>query len=80
MPDADFILHGDEGELGKLLSRQSSLTGRVLLRSAPRVVTMADKPAQVMRHGAGTSMWSAIDSVRGGEAPGCGQSAATPAR
>ena len=29
---------------------------------------MQDKPAQVMRHGAGTSMWSAIDSVRGGEA------------
>ena len=68
MPDADFILHGDEGELGKLLSRQPSLTGRVLLRSAARVVTMADKPAQVMRHGAGTSMWSAIDSVRNGEA------------
>ena len=68
MPDADFILHGDEVELGKLLARQSGLTGRVLIRSAPRVVTMQDKPAQVMRHGAGTSMWSAIDSVRGGEA------------
>ena len=68
MPDADFILHGDEGELGRLLARQPGLTGRVLLRSAPRVVTMADKPAQVMRHGAGTSMWSAVESVRGGEA------------
>ncbi len=68
MPDADFVLHGDEVELGKLLSRQPSLTGRVLLRSAPRVVTMQDKPAQVMRHGAGTSMWSAIDSVKNGEA------------
>jgi phosphate acyltransferase len=68
MPDADFILHGEEGELGRLLAKQPSLTGRVLLRSAPRVVTMQDKPAQVMRHGAGTSMWSAIESVRGGEA------------
>ena len=68
MPDADFILHGDEVELGRLLSRQKDLTGRVLLRSAARVVTMADKPAQVMRHGAGTSMWSAIDSVKNGEA------------
>lgn len=68
MPGADFILHGEEGELGTLLGRQPGLTGRVLLRSAPRVVTMQDKPAQVMRHGAGTSMWSAIDSVRAGEA------------
>jgi phosphate acyltransferase len=68
MPEADFILHGDEGELGRLLARQPALTGRVLLRNAPRVVTMQDKPAQVMRHGAGTSMWSAIDSVKSGEA------------
>lgn len=68
MPDADFILHGDEAELAKLLAKQHSLTGRVLVRSAPRVVTMEDKPAQVMRHGAGTSMWSAIDSVKNGEA------------
>ena len=29
---------------------------------------MQDKPSQVMRHGAGTSMWSAIDAVRSGEA------------
>lgn len=68
MPDADFILHGDEAELARLLSKQPALTGRVLVRSAPRVVTMEDKPAQVMRHGAGTSMWSAIDSVKNGEA------------
>ncbi len=68
MPDADFILHGDEAELSKLLARQSELTGHVLLRHASRVVTMADKPSQVMRHGAGTSMWSSIESVRSGEA------------
>ena len=68
MPDAQFILHGDEAELGKLLGKTPVLAGRVLIRHAPRVVTMADKPAQVMRHGAGTSMWSAIDSVKSGEA------------
>ena len=68
MPDADFVLHGDEGELGRLLGKTPALTGRVLIRNAPRVVTMEDKPAQVMRHGAGTSMWSAIDSVKNGEA------------
>lgn len=68
MKDADFILHGDEADLSKLLARQPDLAGRVTLRHAPRVVTMQDKPSQVMRHGAGTSMWSAIDSVRSGEA------------
>ena len=67
-PDVDFILHGDEAELTRLLARQPDLAGRVTLRHAPRVVTMQDKPSQVMRHGEGTSMWGAIDSVRSGEA------------
>ena len=66
--DADFILHGDEAELTKLLSRHPDLGGRVTIRHAARVVTMQDKPSQVMRHGEGTSMWGAIDSVRSGEA------------
>lgn len=68
MPDAQFILHGDEGELTKLLAKQPGLAGRVLIRHAARVVTMKDKPSQVMRHGEGTSMWGAIDSVRASEA------------
>ncbi|MCU0802221.1 MAG: phosphate acyltransferase PlsX, partial [Rhodobacteraceae bacterium] len=41
---------------------------RVDLRHAPGVVAMTDKPAHVMRHGQDTSMWSAIDSVKAGEA------------
>ncbi len=68
MPDADFILHGDEAELTPLLAQHSALSGRVQMRHAPRVVTMQDKPSQVMRHGTGTSMWSTIDSVKSGEA------------
>ena len=68
LPDADFILHGDEAQLRPLLGKHECLTGRVTLRHAPRVVTMDDKPSQVMRHGEGTSMWSTIDSVKNGEA------------
>lgn len=68
LPEADFILHGDQEELIRLLSRHSVLNGRVTLRHAPRAVSMHDKPSQVMRHGEGTSMWSAIDSVKNGEA------------
>ena len=67
-PDIAFILHGDEAVLTPLLARRRVLDGRVTLRHAPRVVTMHDKPSQVMRHGEGTSMWSAIDSVKKGEA------------
>jgi glycerol-3-phosphate acyltransferase PlsX len=68
MPDADFLLHGDEAVVAPLLARAEGLTGRVTLRHAPRVVSMEDKPAQVMRHGQGTSMWATIDGVRDGAA------------
>jgi glycerol-3-phosphate acyltransferase PlsX len=68
MPDVAFLLHGDEAQLTPLLARQPGLAGRVTVRHAPRVVTMHDKPSQVMRHGEGTSMWACIDSVRNGEA------------
>jgi glycerol-3-phosphate acyltransferase PlsX len=67
-PDADFILHGPESDLGRRLAAEPSLSGRVTLRHADRVVTMHDKPSQVMRHGEGTSMWSCIESVRSGDA------------
>ncbi len=67
-PDLDILLHGDESLIAPLLAREPGLTGRVVLRHAARVVTMEDKPSQIMRHGQGTSMWSTIDSVRAGEA------------
>jgi glycerol-3-phosphate acyltransferase PlsX len=41
---------------------------RVRLVHAPGVVSMTDKPSQVMRTGKDTSMWSAVESVRSGEA------------
>jgi glycerol-3-phosphate acyltransferase PlsX len=63
-----FILHGDETVLRPLVERRRVLDGRCEIRHAPRVVTMNDKPSQVMRHGEGTSMWSCIDSVKNGEA------------
>ena len=65
--DVRFIVHGDEGALGPLVARRR-LSDRVTLRHADGVVTMDAKPAQVMRRGRETSMWSAIDSVREGEA------------
>ena len=68
LPDMFAILHGDEGILSSLVAGHPGLADRCTLRHAPRVVTMDDKPAQVMRHGMGTSMWSTIESVKNGEA------------
>ncbi len=67
-PRLGTILHGDKAVLAPLLARHPDLAARIELRHADRVVTMDDKPAQVMRHGQGTSMWSTIDAVRDGEA------------
>ncbi|MFM2390193.1 MAG: phosphate acyltransferase PlsX [Pseudomonadota bacterium] len=67
-PQAGFILHGDEGTLRPLIARTAGLAARVTIRHADGVVTMTDKPSHVMRHGAGTSMWGAVDSVKSGEA------------
>lgn len=70
-PDLHFILHGPDTELKKLVARRRALTGRCDIRNASDVVSMQDKPSQVIRQGKDTSMWSAIESVRNGEAEVC---------
>mgnify|MGYP003636861958 FL=1 len=67
-PDISFILHGPEALLQDLVSKHPELTGRTTIHNATGVVTMEDKPSQVVRTGKETSMWSAIESVRTGEA------------
>lgn len=66
-PRIGFILHGDEAVLTPLVARRG-LSDVCEVRHAPRVVTMDDKPSQIMRHGEGTSMWSCVEAVRGKEA------------
>jgi len=68
MPTVRFLLHGDQTQLTPLLSRHPDIAARITVVHAERVVTMNDKPSQVMRHGKGTSMWSAIDSLQDGSA------------
>ncbi|WP_114964478.1 phosphate acyltransferase PlsX [Alkalilacustris brevis] len=67
-PEIAFILHGDEAVLRPLVERRAELKGRCEIRHAAEIVAMDDKPAQVMRNGQATSMWSALESVRDGEA------------
>ncbi|WP_245867112.1 phosphate acyltransferase PlsX [Kandeliimicrobium roseum] len=65
--DIGFLLHGPEEVLSPLVEKRG-LAGRCEIRNATGIVTMDAKPSHVMRHGKDTSMWSAIDSVRAGEA------------
>lgn len=67
-PEIRFIVHGDEAELSALIARKKVLQGRCDIRHAASVVTMDDKPSQVVRKGEGSSMWSAIETVKRGEA------------
>lgn len=69
-PDIHFLVHGPISELQPLV-RKRKLEDRCDLRDAEGVVKMDEKPSHVMRHGKGTSMWSAIEAVRNGEADVC---------
>jgi len=66
-----FILHGRKDVLAPLVARRRNLSGRCEIRDVPDVVAMGDKPSQVMRNGRQSSMWSALESVRNGEATVC---------
>jgi glycerol-3-phosphate acyltransferase PlsX len=67
-PELDFLLHGDRAALDPLLAKRRVLDGRCTIVHAEDVVRMDDKPSQVLRHGKNTSMWSALESVRSGDA------------
>ncbi|MFK7837808.1 MAG: phosphate acyltransferase PlsX [Sulfitobacter sp.] len=67
-PDIAFVLHGDSAQLKALVAKRPELQGICDVRHTEDVVTMDDKPSQVVRTGKATSMWSAIESVRSGEA------------
>ncbi|TFL19656.1 phosphate acyltransferase PlsX [Jannaschia formosa] len=70
-PAMRFVVHGDKATLTSLLSRRRELSGHVTIRHADGVVRMDDKPSQVVRTGKDSSMWSAVESVRSGEADVC---------
>ncbi len=66
-PDIAFIVHGRKAELEPLIKKRK-LSDRCEIRDVPDVVTMDAKPSHVMRNGKGTSMWSAVEALRDGEA------------
>ena len=65
-----FIVHGPKDELKPLIKKRK-LAKVTQIVDAQGIVAMDDKPSQVMRNGKGTSMWSAIEAVRAGQADVC---------
>ncbi|WP_322866096.1 phosphate acyltransferase PlsX [Aquicoccus sp. G2-2] len=70
-PDIAFILHGPRQILEPLVARKKNLAERCEIRDAEGVVPMEEKPGQILRSSKSTSMWSALESVRSGEAQAC---------
>ncbi|MBV8683578.1 MAG: phosphate acyltransferase PlsX [Caulobacteraceae bacterium] len=66
--DARFLLHGDAATIEAALARTAARRDRFEVRHTSLVVPSDAKPGHAMRRGKGTSMWNAIESVRGGEA------------
>ena len=69
-PDAQFLLVGDEAELGPLFDRYPTMREGVHVRHTEESVGDEDKPSQALRHGTRSSMRVAVDAVRDGEAAG----------
>ena len=67
-PDVHFIVHGDKPALERLMRKRPHLAERCDLRHVDKVVSMGEKPSHAMRHGKGTSMWNALETVENGEA------------
>lgn len=70
-PDIGFIVSGDKPTLEALFAKKRDLADRCEIRHADEVVTMDAKPSHVMRYGKATSMWSAVDAVKSGDASVC---------
>lgn len=68
---AKLLLIGREADVAPELSRFAGSwqeSGKLQLQHAEDVVTMDDKPQQIMRRGKNTSMWNAILAVKDGTA------------
>lgn len=71
IPAIRFIVHGDKPTLDALIAKRRGLSDHCTVRHADDIVAMTDKPSQVLRTGRDTSMWSAVEAVKSGEATVC---------
>ncbi|WP_127142716.1 phosphate acyltransferase PlsX [Pelagibacterium montanilacus] len=68
-PDVRFIFHGRKADVAPLIEARPDLAAVSTIKHADVVITMDDKPSQALRKGRDTSsMWSAIQAVKDGDA------------
>ena len=67
-PDVQFIVHGDKAVLTALIAKRDGLADRCDIRHSDQIISMDEKPSHAVRHGKGSSMWNAVESVRDKEA------------
>ncbi len=67
-PNLNFILHGDQSKIERLLERRPKLRDVSKVQHTDTVIAMDEKPALAARRGKGSSMWNAVQSVKSGEA------------
>jgi phosphate acyltransferase len=69
MPEAAFLLLGDETAIRQELASYPRLAERAEVRHSSVTIRMDDKPSQALRYGRRvSSMWMAVEAVKKGEA------------
>lgn len=64
-----FLLHGDRATIEPQLAKVSPAVRALCeVRHTDRKIAADEKPSQALRRGKGSSLWNAVESVRGGEA------------
>ena len=67
--DVEFILFGDQAQIGPLLDAHPRLKAKSRVVHTDVAIRMDDKPSQALRYGRWkSSMWLALDAVKKGEA------------
>ena len=67
--NVEFVFHGPAEILEPLLEEFPALKPVSTIKNAETVISMTDKPSQALRKGRGkSSMWSALQAVKDGEA------------
>ena len=67
-PDTNFIIHGQKSQLSSLIESHPEISAQCKIVQCEDIVTMEDKPSNVIRNGSRSSMWSTIEAVRNKQA------------
>ena len=63
-----YLFHGDGDRIRAELAKYPRLAGLSEVRHTDTVISGDEKPAQALRRGKGTSLWTAVEALRSGDA------------